>query len=336
METSIALQVDQQRAEGFLGASDASCALGLSPYKAPITLWRQLRGEEVNDNRPSYVNEAAEWGQILEPVVRGRYALQQNRAILVPRASRTLDGWLRCTPDGLVMPADSFEPGTYDEGDFDEDDFLAAPDGLLQCKTASAYLRDAWAEGVPPAYEVQVRVEMAVTKLPWCDVVCLIGGQRFVGPFRVMRDAGLEDRILTDLAKFWESVKRGIQPAVDNSEAWMAIANERFTSHKNKIAMAADDETRAEVDAWRGARAAEKQAKALKDELRNKLLMRMSAVGATELMYDADTKISAYRTGAKPSWQRYAISLGGSAKPPAQFMGENNSWALRAPKDEED
>ena len=60
---NIALAVDQTRAEGFIGASDAACALGLSQYKAPITLWRELRGEEVNDNRPAYVNEAAEFGQ---------------------------------------------------------------------------------------------------------------------------------------------------------------------------------------------------------------------------------------------------------------------------------
>ena len=70
-------------------------------------------------------------------------------------------------------------------------------------------------------FEAQVRVEMAVTDLPWCDVVCLVGGQRFAGPFRVKRDLRLEDRILTDLEAFHHRViVRGLDPDPDATEAY--------------------------------------------------------------------------------------------------------------------
>ena len=327
---TIALQVNQTRAEGLLGASDAACALGLDPYRAPISLWRQLRGLETEEReRPAFVQEAAEWGQILEPVVRGKYALATGRAVYVPSESSTRDGWLRCTPDGFVMATtEDRPPGTYHH------DPVEVPLGLLQCKTASAYKRDEWEAGVPSGYEIQCRVEMAVCDLPWNDIVCLVGGQKFYGPIRIERDMDIEGRILTDLRRFWDSTKTGEEPPVDASADWRAYASSKM--RPSKVVITPDDEMRELVTFAMAQRRKAKMAKEEGDAAKTDILVRLSAAGATGIDLGADRKVTAYQTGAKAAWKAYALSLGGSAKIPDQYKGAPGTWALRFPGDEDE
>jgi predicted phage-related endonuclease len=326
--TEIALPVHQTRAEGLLGASDAPAALGLDRYRPPIALWRQLRGLPTNDERPAFVQEAAEWGQALEPIIRGKYALEKQCAVWVPSQSIVKDRWLRCTPDGLV--ASGLSSGETIEWHGDE----MPPEtiGLLQVKTASAYLKDAWADGVPPNYEIQVRVEMAVTGLPWCDVSCLIGGQTRV-TYRVERESKYEEPILRDLRAFWELVQSGKEPAVDGSDAWRQYATQGM--RPTPVVLDANEETEALVANWLTAKRSIKALKESESEYKTKLLLRLSAAGATKLR-SRHGVIPAYQTGAKARWKEYAISLGGAAKIPDNYKGEKGAWTLKAPGDDED
>jgi putative phage-type endonuclease len=52
-----------------LGGSDAAPALGLSPWKSPLELYREKRGE-IADTRPTV---AMDWGTLLEPVIIEAY-----------------------------------------------------------------------------------------------------------------------------------------------------------------------------------------------------------------------------------------------------------------------
>lgn len=331
--TEIALPVTQTRTEGLIGASDAAAALGLDRYKAPITLWRQLRGLPTNDERPAFVAEAAEWGQALEPIIRGKYALEKGVLVYVPSGSLTLEEWLRATPDGLVAPG-AKDPGTAEiaVGPGPRDWALTGVQGLLQVKTASAYLKDAWADGVPPNYEIQVRVEMAVTGLPWCDVSCLIGGQTRV-TYRIERESKYEEPILRDLRAFWELVQSGKEPSVDGSAAWREYATQGM--RPTPVVMDADEETEALVANWLTVKRSIKALKESESEYKTKLLLRLSAAGATKLR-SRHGVIPAYQTGAKARWKEYAISLGGAAKIPDSYKGAKGSWTLKAPGDDDD
>lgn len=292
----IAVQVDQTRDDTLLGASEAAAVLGLDRYRSPMSVWLAKRaaraGEAVIEaEKPPFVREAAEWGIALEPVVRGKYALATGRGIMVPAASvhqMTDAPWLRCTPDGFVMSSSGQDLGW---GAAEVMEFsstyggkLGVPvgaDGLLQVKTCSAWKADEWAEGVPPAYEVQVRVEMAVCDLHWCDVVCLAGGQRYLGPYRIHRDDAIESRVLTDLRAFWDLVVAGTPPSVDDSDAWKAHASSLM--RPTKVAIPADDECRAFLVELRMARTERKRAETREAKLRNQLLLRLGAAGATVL-----------------------------------------------------
>lgn len=330
--TDIALQVVQTRTEGMLGASEAAAALGLDKYTSPLTVWKRLRGLPTDEVRSPALDEAAEWGQALEPVVRGKYALAESRCVVVPRSSRMLEGWLRCTPDGLVMPRHVGPYGTYDENDraMSED---GGPEGLYQGKTASAWLRDEWEGGIPAKYEIQVRVEMAVTDLPWCDVCCLLGGQRFIGPVRIERDLELESRILDGLKAFWSLVQSGREPSPDSSAAWHRHVSEMM--RPSKVVITADDELRELVKFWMDHKRKSKMADEEADAARNDILMRLSAAGATAIDLGNGQRVSAYQVGSRTDWKAYALSLGGSDKPPAQFKPASKTWALRGPKGDE-
>jgi predicted phage-related endonuclease len=333
---TIAIHVDQQRAEGLLGASQAAGALGLDKYNPPIKVWRQLRGLPVEDDLPEAVREAGEFGQLLEPVVRGKYALKTHSRVLIPVDSITECGWLRCTPDGFTWrTTHSHEVGAerYDGQPEIVNEMLrrrnAGEVGHLQVKTCSQRAGWQWEGGkVPARYEIQCRTELAVTKLPWCDIVCLIGGQHMTDPVRIHRDLEIEGRLLRDLRAFWELVQSGTEPPVDGSDQWRAYASEKM--RPTKAPMADDADIRHAMECWRDARKREKAAKAEADTHKTHLLLRMSAAGATSITSSLGN-VTAYKTGGRTDWKRYAISLGGNEVKAKGFASEGKTWALRAP-----
>lgn len=333
--SELALPVDQQRADapGILGASDAPAALGLDPYRPPIAVWRQARGLAAPDERPAFVQEAAEWGQILEPVIRGKYAIASGVAVWVPLRSlfHPTRPWLRATPDGLVCPAvDADAIGTH-EVDAPRETMLAGVIGELQVKTCSAFLRHEWEERPPPRYEVQVRTEMAVAELPWCDVVCLVGGQHYAGPFRVWRDAGIEELILGDLDEFHDRIVRDIEPELDGSKAWREHVSEKLLRAAGTIE-APTAELLREMNEWREARRAATAAIRAEDEAKNRILLRMSAAGATRIKVPEGGAATAYPTPMKPRWKDYALALGGNeATAKERYRDPSKSFTLRAP-----
>lgn len=304
---TIALHVDQERAEGMLGASEAAAVLGVDRYKSPISVWRRHRGLTVpGDGEES---EPAYWGTVLEGIIRGHYAIKSKRVVLVPRLSTTLDGWLRCTPDGISAPATSIaEPqtlqmrGAYTPGDalpilhevgapVDDDSDV----GGLQVKTCDARLRDEWRDGAPAAYEVQCRVEMAVTGLPWTDIVCLCGGNAYIGPWRIYRDLAIEARILETLREFWDMVKTGREPSVDHTEAWRLHVSEKL-GRAEPVIVEADNEMRATLERWRDARTDRLRAERIEEQTKNEILLRMSNAGATRIDAGEIGRVTAYRT----------------------------------------
>jgi predicted phage-related endonuclease len=294
-QPTLALAVDQQRDTSCLGASEAPGVLGLDPRNPPIKIWRRHRGLDVDDRSPSRLVEAADWGHVLEPIIRGKYALRNNLTVLVTVLSYVLNGWLRCTPDGVVMVV------THTVGVSEVDTWpltndpsvVTRPGGLVQCKNVDAHLAHEWQGGPPPRYEIQARVELAVTKLPWCDLVALIGGNKYV-QYRVERDVAIEARILRDLRAFWALVQSGVEPTVDHTDAWRLHVSEKMPATKMVV-----DATPEDVEAMLAlkARRTERDAAVAAEKLaRNEVLLRMAQRGVTGLRSEDIGTVSAYRT----------------------------------------
>ena len=321
----IAVHVDQERAEGVLGASDAAAALGLDEHRPPIAVWRRLRGLPALEAKRDD-NEPALWGQVLEPVVRGHYALRTHSAVYVPRQSYVRDGWLRATPDGLVCELQDHVEGYV--APLVDPDPLHPPEGIVQIKTCSAYLADDWASGPPAKHEVQVRVEMAVCDLAWADVACLVGGQRYVC-YRVHRDAGLEANILRDLERFAATVAAGTEPPIDGSVEWQRHLSERM--RPSRVAIEARGPIADAVDSWRALRATKAKLEVQEDEIKNRLLAALADAGATKLLHPSGD-VTAFQRAGSPRWKEYAAALGGTEEGADKFRGEPSAWAIRAPQ----
>lgn len=326
---SAILAVAQSRAEGLIGASTAAACLGLDRYRSPLAVWRELRGDASRDvDMPDFVREAAEFGQLLEPIVRGKYAVDRNVCVVVPEESTVIDGWLRATPDGLVYLTGDGLGETFSE--YGE---LQAPDGLLQVKCRSAYLRDKWEHGAPAKEEVQVRVEMAVMGAPWCDVAVLIGGNQML-VHRVERDLEIEANILRDLRKFWDLVQSGTEPPVDASRQWTEFASSKM--QPTKVTLTADEDMAELVAYWHEQRRKRKRAEEEETAAKTDLLLKLSAAGATAIALPNGKKVTAYRVGGRTDYKGWALELAGkSAKPPDKFRSEGTTWALRSQGDDE-
>ena len=181
-----------------IGSSDAAAAVGLSPYKSPLTLWLEKTGRQLPEDVSG--KEAVVWGTVLEPVLARVYAERTGRRVRRVNAV-------------LQHPEHTFMLANLDR------EVVGHPDGpgILEIKTASYHSAPQWEEGVPVAYQCQVLHQLAVTGHAWAEVAVLIGGQDF-RIYRIERD---EEKIrdLTEReTQFWLQVTRNQQPEPDGSE----------------------------------------------------------------------------------------------------------------------
>lgn len=181
-----------------IGSSDAAVAVGLSPYKSPLTLWlekTQRKAAEDLSDKPAVI-----WGTVLEPVLARVYA--ERTGCKVRRVNAVLQ-----------HPEQRFMLANLDR------EVVGLPEGpgVLEIKTAGYHAAPQWEEGIPIAYQCQVLHQLAVTGHAWADVAVLIGGQDF-RIYRVQRD---DDKIVDLIQRerqFWQYVTSDVQPEPDGSD----------------------------------------------------------------------------------------------------------------------
>lgn len=194
-----------------IGASEAPAALGMDPFKPPIVLLQEKRGE-----LPSFDgNDYSDWGVQSEPAIRNYYAEKTGTTIHVPPTSLFHPDmpWVRATPDGIIMDGD-------------------VPRYGLECKNRNWRQEHRWGEpggdDIPPETLIQCVQGMAVTKLPRWDVAVSIGGAPPVF-YTIHRDMDLEAMVLEGVTRFWhDHVLTGIPPEVDATEEYR-----RYLAAKN-------------------------------------------------------------------------------------------------------
>jgi putative phage-type endonuclease len=193
----------------YIGGSEAAAVVGVNPYVSKLVIYMEKTGQysrEVN-------SQAAEWGNILEPILRKEFAKRINEE----RAAAGLDpvrvqqrkaifahdkyNYIRTNLDGLIY---NHELGT----------------GVLEIKTANQYLAVEWAgDDVPNHYFIQVQHNLAVMNLDFAYVAVLIGGQKYKHYF-INRDNELIDNLIELERQFWEEhVLKRIPPQMDGHDS---------------------------------------------------------------------------------------------------------------------
>lgn len=135
-----------QRRRGFIGASDAASALGMSAWKTRLELAQEKWGEFTQEE-----TEEMRRGTILEPLVAKMYERDVGRPLVKAEWMRSPDHeWMSAEPDFMDLHGE----GTY-----------------VQTKTVIWWSRDDWINDkgedvIPDHYMLQVQHEMAVTGCP--------------------------------------------------------------------------------------------------------------------------------------------------------------------------
>lgn len=273
-----------------IGGSDVGPILGLSPYRTPLEVFRDKRGEI--EDRPE--TAPMRWGNLLEPVVRQEYSNVTGRDVLMP------DGILR-----------------HDRHHF----MLANLDGfttdgrIYEGKTART--AQGWGEPgtdeIPQGYLFQVQHYMLVTGYQLADVAVLIGGSDF-RVYTVEADRELHEMLVDAEAEFWRRVTDNDPP----EPVSYADAIARWGRTTNASSVIASREVVAAVEELRRLTGAEKL---LGEQIEEQKAIVMKALGESETLIDDGGNTLCTWKLAKPA-QRFDAKALAAAHPDihAQFL----------------
>jgi putative phage-type endonuclease len=177
-----------------IGGSDAAAILGVNPWTSPLALYC----EKLSLTPPKVEAERMEWGRILEGPIATKYTEKTGRKLGVE-------------PFILQHPHLPFVLANIDRLIVKDND--KGP-GVLEIKTTSAYLADAWKEDVPIVPQIQLQHYLAVTGFTWGSIVVLIGGQK-LEYYDFDRNDDFIRVLLEKEAEFWERVQKKEPPPVD-------------------------------------------------------------------------------------------------------------------------
>lgn len=185
-----------------LGGTDASAVLGLNPWRTPLQVWSEKRGEAP----PVEQTPAMRWGLVLEPVIAEEYTLETGRRLWTPEQvyHHPEHDFLVGTPDRLVI------------GDRRG----------LEVKTANGFMASEWGpagtDQVPAHYLIQCLHYMAVTGYRVWDLAVLIGGSDF-RVYTIHWDEAAGQQLVTRLAAWWaRHMVEGVEPpAMRGDVEWL-------------------------------------------------------------------------------------------------------------------
>lgn len=287
---SAVVAVRQVIGEG-LGASEVAAALGISRWKAPITLWLEKLGLSPR----TMSGEPAEWGHKLEPIIRAEYVERHGVEVHIPKQSEFHPEvtWARATVDGYVYVPD--EHGELSRSH------------SLECKTVGLRLADDWGDdvrSVPDYYLVQAVWQMWVTGVRRVDFAVLLGGQHY---FEVVvpHDPALEADVVEGVTNFWRLVQEHRPPAADETDA-----HAKYLRSKIKdvgVVVDAPPDVEAMVERWREVVRAAKALEIEEKRIKNRILERAVEIGAGKLQTNCG-RIGVSKPGVKHSTDYVALA----------------------------
>lgn len=197
-----------------IGGSDAGAICGVNPYSSAMKVFQDKTGETVEEED----SEAIRIGHDLEDYVARRF--MEATGLKVRKSN-----FMYRSKEHPFMIADV-------------DRLVDGEDAGLECKTASAYNADKWADGnIPLHYILQCYHYMAVTGKRTWYIAALILGREFT--YRKLEwDEELIRGLITMEENFWkEYVVKGIIPPPDGSDACDEVISQYFHTAKKASAI---------------------------------------------------------------------------------------------------
>lgn len=197
-----------------IGGSDAGAICGVDPYGSAMKVFKDKTGEETVEQN----NEAIRIGHDLEDYVAQRFT--EATGLKVRRSN-----FMYRSREHSFMIADV-------------DRLVIGEDAGLECKTASAYSADKWADGnIPLHYVMQCYHYMAVTGKRTWYIAAVVLGREFTYR-RLEWDDELIGRLTAMEDDFWNGhVVPGIMPPPDGSRACEEVIQQYFHTAKKASAI---------------------------------------------------------------------------------------------------
>lgn len=188
-----------------IGGSDAGAVCGFNPYRTAMQVYQDKISEETED----IDNEAMRQGREFEDYVARRFMEETGKK--VRRAN--------------AMYYDEERPFML----ADVDRMVAGENAGLECKTASPYMADKWADGkIPMSYQIQCYHYMSVCNAKAWYIAVLIYGREFKY-YRIERDEQLIAYLRQLEQDFWENhVLKREMPEPDGSKLADSVILEYF------------------------------------------------------------------------------------------------------------
>lgn len=304
-----------------IGGSDIGAILGLSPYRTPMDVFLDKRGE----TQPKGNEQAMYWGSVLEDVVAQEY--QKRKARKVQRVNQMLahpehDFMIAHVDRAIIVPEIA--------GNVRWKAGRLTTNRILECKTANGFAADQWGDvgtdNVPDAYLLQCQWYLSITSAEVADLAVLIGGSDY-RIYSLARDDGLIGDMIEEAAEFWKRVQEGVAPD-PQSVAEAARKWPRHISGKSLIVDVTVAEACAELETIGQQK---KQLEAREDELKTRV---MSAFGDAEEVTYMGKKLATWKnqTANRVDTTRLRNELPDIA---AQFTTSSESRVFRLIKQKE-
>lgn len=172
-----------------IGGSDIGAICGVSPFTSARQIYLNKTGQFQDALKPGEAaQERMYFGRLLEPIVAEEYARRTGAKLVSINATLQHKDfeWALANVDRLIVD---------DEG---------KPIGILECKTASEYNNEEWANGdLLTSYIYQLNWYMWILDLKQGAFACLVGGNKFYYYDVFRNDELLNNTIIPAAKSFW-------------------------------------------------------------------------------------------------------------------------------------
>ena len=268
----------------FIGASECASLFSMqAPYQPGIyALWMD-RADRVP--LPEVTIERAKWGLLLEDAIAAGTAEREGWEIL-PGQYASHESGVGATLDRIIVSDPNEDgPGALELKNVD----------LLQTLSGKA-----WA-GEPPIHVLlQHQAQMLATGFTWGSIAWLVGGNE-LRMLRFKARPAVQAEIARRAAAFWQSIRDGVPPQPDGSDATyaalLALLPDAGEDDEPADLRGDNEAEAAAADYLRGAAMA-KDGDALKATARNVLL---SKIGGARWAKTNAATVSVARVAATPN-----------------------------------
>lgn len=180
-----------------LGASDVAAVLGYDRHRTALQVYASKVGDDEGADSP-----AMRWGRKAEALVAEMYGEETERPILTPDPYEILAHpdlpWLTATLDRRTLGSTKHPEPTPFRG-------LGAvvESAPLECKVQHGARGVDWEREPPTGYQMQVMVQLSVTRAPWGSICAAIGWPPKPVWYDLVRDDEFLAAAVPKLEAFW-------------------------------------------------------------------------------------------------------------------------------------